>query len=152
MLWLVVRVTRGAEPSVRVAVEQAVSRFPDVLGKVLACGRPGLLLVQVVGPTGRPQLEAIRGVPGVVEVVGEGPPLLLNEKRAQHLLDLSGANGESLRSGQRVQIVLGPFDGYPAVVDEVLPEKGLVRVLVTMFGRPAPIELEEWQIGKAEEV
>ena len=37
-------------------------------------------------------------------------------------------------------------------MDEVLPEKGLVRVLVTIFGRQAPIELEEWQIGKAEEV
>ena len=35
-------------------------------------------------------------------------------------------------------------------VDEVLPEKGLVRVLVTIFGRQAPIELEYWQIQKGD--
>ncbi|MFM7806929.1 MAG: transcription termination/antitermination factor NusG, partial [Planctomycetota bacterium] len=33
---------------------------------------------------------------------------------------------------------------------ETLPEKGLVRVLVTIFGRQAPVELEYWQIAKAE--
>jgi transcription antitermination factor NusG len=35
-------------------------------------------------------------------------------------------------------------------VDELLPDKGLVRVLVTIFGRQAPVELEEWQIGKTD--
>ena len=36
-------------------------------------------------------------------------------------------------------------------VDELLPDKGLVRVLVTIFGRQAPVELEYWQIAKADE-
>jgi transcriptional antiterminator NusG len=52
--------------------------------------------------------------------------------------------------GDRVVIVDGPFKGYVCVVDEVLPEKGLVRVLVPIFGRQAPIEVEVWQLGKAE--
>lgn len=53
--------------------------------------------------------------------------------------------------GEHVVIKEGPFEGYEGSVDELLPEKGLVRVLVTIFGRQAPIELEEWQIGKPNE-
>jgi transcriptional antiterminator NusG len=53
--------------------------------------------------------------------------------------------------GDNVIIKEGPFENYEGTVDEVLPEKGLVRVLVTIFGRQAPIELEYWQIQKATE-
>jgi transcriptional antiterminator NusG len=53
--------------------------------------------------------------------------------------------------GEHVTIKEGPFQGYEGTVDELLPDKGLVRVLVTIFGRQAPIELEEWQIGKSDE-
>jgi transcriptional antiterminator NusG len=53
--------------------------------------------------------------------------------------------------GEAVTIKEGPFQGYEGTVDELIPEKGLVRVLVTIFGRQAPVELEEWQIGKTDE-
>lgn len=53
--------------------------------------------------------------------------------------------------GEHVRIKEGPFQNYEGTVDELLPDKGLVRVLVTIFGRQAPIELEEWQIAKADE-
>ena len=54
-------------------------------------------------------------------------------------------------SGDAVTIKEGPFENYEGTVDEVMPDKGLVRVLVTIFGRQAPVELEYWQIAKAEE-
>ena len=54
-------------------------------------------------------------------------------------------------SGDPVTIKEGPFENYEGTVDEVMPDKGLVRVLVTIFGRQAPVELEYWQIAKAEE-
>lgn len=53
--------------------------------------------------------------------------------------------------GDNVMIKEGPFENYEGTVDELIPEKGLVRVLVTIFGRQAPIELEEWQIAKVED-
>ncbi len=53
--------------------------------------------------------------------------------------------------GENVTIKEGPFQGYEGTVDEVLPDKGKVRVLVTIFGRQAPIEIEEWLIGKTED-
>jgi transcriptional antiterminator NusG len=57
----------------------------------------------------------------------------------------------TFEKGEHVTIKEGPFQGYDGTVDELLPEKGMVRVLVTIFGRQAPIELEEWQIAKAED-
>jgi transcriptional antiterminator NusG len=53
--------------------------------------------------------------------------------------------------GDKVTIADGPFQNYQGEIDEVLPEKGLVRVLVTIFGRQAPIELEYWQVRKGVE-
>ncbi|MCH8821995.1 MAG: hypothetical protein IH984_00660 [Planctomycetes bacterium] len=57
---------------------------------------------------------------------------------------------ENYKPGNRITITEGPFEHYDAIVEEVLPEKGLVRVRVTIFGRQAPVELEYWQIQKAE--
>ena len=55
------------------------------------------------------------------------------------------------QQGDSVTIKEGPFENYEGTVDEVIPEKGLVRVLVTIFGRQAPVELEYWQITKGDE-
>ncbi|MCA3004971.1 MAG: transcription termination/antitermination protein NusG [Planctomycetaceae bacterium] len=52
--------------------------------------------------------------------------------------------------GEHVSIKEGPFQGFEGTVDELFPEKGLVRVLVTIFGRQAPVDLEEWQITKTD--
>lgn len=53
--------------------------------------------------------------------------------------------------GDHITIKEGPFSNYEGTVDEVLPDKGKVRVLVTIFGRQAPVELEYWQIAKSTE-
>jgi transcriptional antiterminator NusG len=53
--------------------------------------------------------------------------------------------------GDNVAIKEGPFENYEGTVDAVMPDKGLVRVLVSIFGRQAPIELEYWQIEKSED-
>ena len=57
---------------------------------------------------------------------------------------------ENYAPGARVTITEGPFEDFDGTVEEVLHDKGLVRVLVTIFGRQAPIELEYWQIQRAE--
>jgi transcriptional antiterminator NusG len=53
--------------------------------------------------------------------------------------------------GDPVRIKEGPFENMDAVVDALLPEQGKVRVLVTIFGRSAPVEMEYWLIEKAEQ-
>ena len=48
--------------------------------------------------------------------------------------------------GDAVKIKEGPLESFEGVVDEVIPAKGMVRVIVTIFGRATPVELEYWQI------
>jgi len=48
--------------------------------------------------------------------------------------------------GDRVKIKEGAFANFNGIVDEVNPTKGLVRVIVMIFGRETPVELEYWQV------
>jgi transcriptional antiterminator NusG len=48
--------------------------------------------------------------------------------------------------GESVKILEGPFENFDGVVDEVNQQKGLVRVVVTIFGRATPVELEYWKV------
>ena len=52
--------------------------------------------------------------------------------------------------GDAVRIKEGPFENMEGSVDELLPDQGKVRVVVTLFGRSTPLELEYWLIEKAE--
>ncbi|RME75977.1 MAG: transcription termination/antitermination factor NusG [Planctomycetota bacterium] len=48
--------------------------------------------------------------------------------------------------GDQVKIKEGPFENYDGTIEEVYPAKGMVKVVVTIFGRPTPVELEYWQV------
>ncbi|QOJ00211.1 MAG: transcription termination/antitermination factor NusG [Phycisphaeraceae bacterium] len=101
----------------------------------------------------------IKETTGVGDFVGTaGRPTPMKEHEIEKMLRDSRKPEDEptiklvFEKGEHVVIKEGPFQSYEGTVDELLPEKGLVRVLVTIFGRQAPIELEEWQIGKAEKV
>ena len=124
---------------------------------------PGYVFVEMrLEPDGRiPQdvFFLIKETTGVGDFVGTaGRPTPMKDHEIEKMLKDSRKPEEEpsvklvFSKGEHVVIKEGPFQSYEGTVDEVLPEKGLVRVLVTIFGRQAPIELEEWQIGKAEEV
>lgn len=53
--------------------------------------------------------------------------------------------------GDHVKIREGPFENMEGTIDELLPDQGKVRVIVTIFGRATPVELEYWLIEKFEE-
>ena len=50
--------------------------------------------------------------------------------------------------GEAVRIKEGPFENFEGTVEEVSPAKGTVKVIVTIFGRPTPVELEYWQVER----
>jgi len=52
------------------------------------------------------------------------------------------------KKGDRIKVTEGPFVNFEGVVDEIIPDKGMVRIIATIFGRPTPLELEYWQIEK----
>ena len=50
--------------------------------------------------------------------------------------------------GQKVRINDGPFEDFVGSVDEIFPDKGKVRILVSFFGRETPVELDFLQVEK----
>lgn len=122
---------------------------------------PGYVFVEMkLEPDGRiPQdvFFLIKETTGVGDFVGTaGRPTPMKDHEIEKMLRDSKKPEDTpnvrmvFEKGEHVTIKEGPFQGYEGTVDELFPEKGVVRVLVTIFGRQAPIDLEEWQIGKAE--
>jgi transcriptional antiterminator NusG len=52
----------------------------------------------------------------------------------------------NFQKGDRVKVREGPFENFEGVVDEINTQKGTVKVIVTIFGRATPIEIEYWQV------
>jgi transcriptional antiterminator NusG len=52
------------------------------------------------------------------------------------------------QKGDQVKIREGAFENFEGVVDGIDPERGVVRVIVTIFGRSTPLDIEYWQIEK----
>jgi transcription termination/antitermination protein NusG len=122
---------------------------------------PGYVFVEMrLEPDGRiPQdvFFLIKETTGVGDFVGTaGRPTPMKEHEIEKMLrDSRKPEDQPLvkmvfQKGEHVVIKEGAFQGYEGTVDELFPEKGQVRVLVTIFGRQAPVDLEEWHIGKAE--
>jgi transcriptional antiterminator NusG len=120
---------------------------------------PGYLMVQAdFGEAGDDQrtLEAratLRETPGFGDFLGtRGEPSPLTEAQVTSILSRMYDSEErpqvaiSMRKGDMVKIKSGAFDGFDGAVDEVNPDKGTVKVIVTIFGRPTPVELEYWEV------
>jgi transcriptional antiterminator NusG len=123
---------------------------------------PGYVFVEMqLEPDGRiPQdvfflIKETTGVGDFVGTAGRPTPLKSHEIEKLHQDSKKPEDQPTIKlvfsKGEHVTIKEGPFQNYEGTVDELLPEKGLVRVLVTIFGRQAPIEIEEWQLAKAGE-
>jgi transcription termination/antitermination protein NusG len=113
---------------------------------------PGYVLVEM-------QLEddswyVVRNTPGVTSFVGHGNnPTPLPESEAQAILRQMREEKPQVRvtyhKGDRVKIIDGPFAEFLGSVDAVDEEKTKLRVLVSMFGRETPVELDFLQVEKA---
>ena len=100
----------------------------------------------------------IKETTGVGDFIGTaGRPSPMSIPEIEKMLAASKPADESptvkmdFQKGDHIKIKEGPFESMEGTVDEVMPDHGKVRVLVTVFGRSTPLELEYWLIEKFEE-
>jgi len=121
---------------------------------------PGYVFIEMEleedGSIGEKAWFLIRETTGVGDFIGSAgkPTAMAGADVDKMLLQIEKAEkgapvSVEFAKGDSVKIKEGAFENFEGMVDEVLPDKGQVRVMVTIFGRATPVELEFWQVEKA---
>ncbi|MCJ7614967.1 MAG: transcription termination/antitermination protein NusG [Desulfobacterales bacterium] len=171
--WYIVHVYSGFENKVKVALEERIasSSHSDKFGEVLV---PTEQIVELV--KGKRKESSRKFYPGYILVRmelndetwhivndtakvtgflgGREKPSSLSDEEAEKILGRMEAGRLKpkpkffFETGDEIRVIDGPFTNFNGIVDEVNPEKGKIRVLVTIFGRSTPVELEFVQVAK----
>ena len=95
----------------------------------------------------------VRNTPGVTGFVGNNnKPAPLPEEEVDQILKQMEAKAPRVkigfRQGQSVRVIDGPFIDFMGVVDDINEKKGKMKVLLSLFGRETPVELDFLQVEK----
>jgi len=169
--WYVVRVQSGKEEQVRDNLEKRIAMLglqafvsrilvPTEKISVIKGGKrrvtqkkifPGYIMVEMDRTDD--VWFAIKETPGIGDFVGShGDPVPMEDYEVDKILGDIKEQEEKpkvkidFKKGDSVKIKEGPFENFDGLVEAVMPAKGMVRVIVTIFGRPTPVELEYWQV------
>lgn len=173
MKWYVVHAYSGFELKAKQALEERirVMGFEDQFGEVhvpqetvveLVKGQkktsnrkffPGYILVQMI--LNQDTWHLVKETPKITGFVGDAtdPSPLSDEEVGQVLQQVedgaaSPRSKVSFEQGETVKVIDGPFTDFNGTVEEVKPEKGKVKVLISIFGRATPVELDFMQVEK----
>lgn len=172
--WYVVNAYSGFEHKAKQALEERVrqSGLGHLFGEVyvpqesvveLVKGQkkvsnrrffPGYMLVEMV--LNEDTWHLVKETPKISGFVGDPTsPEPLSDEEVQRILSQVEEGSAAPRSrmafeqGETVKVVDGPFADFSGTVEEVRPEKGKVRVLISIFGRATPVELDFVQVEKS---
>ena len=97
----------------------------------------------------------IRNIPGVTGFVGAGSrPIPLRADEISTILKQAKEAKEKptpkviFEKGENVRVTDGPFTNFNGVIEEANLTKGKIKVMISIFGRATPVELETWQVEK----
>lgn len=112
---------------------------------------PGYLLVRMI--LADDSWLAVRTTPGVTAFVGVGnKPTPISDEEVQAIMKFSQLEAPKFKTkfskGEAIKIIDGPFADFLGTVDNIDEEKGKVKVLVSIFGRETPVELDFLQVSK----
>ena len=114
---------------------------------------PGYVLVEMI--VNDRSWYAVRNTPGVTGFVGSGTkPIPLTDEEVKQIMRSMGVEESrpkiDLQLQQMVRLKTGPFAGCVGSVSEINEERGKLKVLVSMFGRETPVEIDFTQVEEAE--
>ena len=104
----------------------------------------------------QPVASYIKNVQGVLNFMGGDKPIALRQSEVDGILgQVQATQGKKVLKvafevGESVKITDGPFLNLSGTIDEVDPERGKLKISVSIFGRFTPVELEYWQVEKDE--
>lgn len=97
----------------------------------------------------------IKNIQGVTGFVGSGrKPLPLSENEVKNILKQTEEKKEKpmpkviFQKGETIRVAEGPFASFNGMIEEVNPNKGKLKVSISIFGRSTPVELEYWQVER----
>jgi transcriptional antiterminator NusG len=97
----------------------------------------------------------IKETEGVGDFIGSnGKPSAMSAKDESRMIEEAEKKDDvttpvdQFKKGDKIKVTNGAFQNFEGEVDEVIPDKGTVRILTMIFGRPTPLDLEYWQIEK----
>jgi transcriptional antiterminator NusG len=173
MQWYVIHTQTGQESKVKETLEQRVRQgvTTGMVGQVLVPTErvseirggkkriserkffPGYLLVQM--EITDENWHLVRTTPGVTGFIGAGrKPVALSEEEVNEILRQTEARKDkptprvTFSKGEGVRVTEGPFANFNGAIEEVNPQRGKLRVMVSIFGRQTPVELEFWQVER----
>jgi len=153
------RIADDSRPEEQKLIRQALVPTQEVVeiknGKKVTVERklyPGYVLVEM--EMSQEALHVVNNIQGVIKFVGTGRlPQPLRQEEVNRLLGIVEETAEEEAKeeipflvGQVVEIIEGPFSDFSGTVEEVLPDKGKVKVSVSLFGRPTSVELDYLQL------
>lgn len=170
--WFVVQTLSGQERKVKTALENRIQteELSDQVSEVVLptesvsevrAGKkkittrlyyPGYLLIHM--ELNEKTWHFVRGTAGVLKFLGDKEPTPMPEEEVEEILISLRDKKEKVKPkvlfevGEAVKVTDGPFVNFSGVVDEVSPEKGKLRVMLSIFGRSTPVELEYWQVER----
>jgi len=171
--WYVVHTYSGFENKAKQSLEERIKthKMEDLFGEILIPTEtvvelkkgkkqtstrkffPGYILVNM--ELNNETWHTVRSTPKITGFVGgtTNPPSLPEEEVRRITSQISEGTMKpkplfSFEKGESIRIIDGPFSSFTGYVDEVKPEKGKVRVLVSIFGRPTPVDLDFIQVEK----
>jgi transcription termination/antitermination protein NusG len=114
---------------------------------------PGYVLVEM--ELADDTWHLVRSTPKVTGFVGSGTkPVALEPDQVDEIVRQMEAGAEKpkpksvVQRGDKVRVIDGPFVNFQGVVDDMNPERGRMKVVVPVFGRPTPVELEYYQVER----
>ena len=169
--WFIIHTYSGHENKVKTALEQRIEAM-NLIHKVLEIVIPTRNIVQIRSGKKVELAEkifpgyilvrmlmddqswlAVRTTPGVTGFVGAGTrPTPISQKEVDAILRFMQLKAPKYKAafsvGEAVKIIDGPFADFLGTVDSIDKEKGKVKVLVSIFGRETPVELDFLQVAK----
>ncbi len=173
LVWYVLKVQSSREDTIRDALERRVKiqGLQKYFGRIVVPTEkiteirnnkkrtverktyPGYIMVEM--ELNEKTWFTVRETPGVGDFVGaHGTPTKMTSVEVNQMLNEQeqSATDElpkvriNVERGDRVKIKDGPFENFEGTVEEVIEARGLVKVMLIIFNRPTPVDLEYWQV------